>query len=216
MRIHLLLPALAMGLSLRADTIVFKNGQTLDGKVIKKDDVNVELEVKFGTMLVPVAKILAIEEDTPEKILEREAREAEEKELAEQMKADGKVKHKGKWITEAEKEQQEQKAKEERKKRDAAREQERKKAEQEAARKKQDAEKKKQELAKQYQQWVQQQQQQQQQDFMADRFNSRHGRYNEGTRDNFRNGGGRNNSYGGGGYGGGQTFQDNLRRYGGR
>ena len=99
-----------------ADTVVFKNGEALEGKIVKKDDKGVELEVEYGTMLVPVEKILRIEEDTPEKIKAREDKLAADKALAEQMKAEGKIQYKGKWVTEEEKKADETKLADARKK----------------------------------------------------------------------------------------------------
>ena len=72
-------------------------------------------------MLIPKNKILRLEVDTPEMIAAREQKEAEAKELAEKMRAEGKVLYKGKWVTEAEKAADEAKLAEAKKKRDEAR-----------------------------------------------------------------------------------------------
>jgi len=129
--------ALAVGLCafLRADTVVMKSGQTIDGKIISEDDRAIELEVEYGTMRVPRSRILRIEEDTPEKIKEREDKAAEQQELADKMKEEGKVLYKGKWVTEQEKKAAEDKATAAKKKKEKERADAKKKADEEAKRK---------------------------------------------------------------------------------
>ena len=97
-----LLPLLVCGAA-HADTVVMKTLETLDGKVLSTNDDFVELQVEFGTMRVPLEKILRIEADTPELKAAREATLAQEREFAAKMLAEGKVPYKGKWVTPEEK-----------------------------------------------------------------------------------------------------------------
>jgi flagellar biosynthesis GTPase FlhF len=90
-------------LNLRADTVVMKNLESLHGDLVKETPDWVELRVEYGTLKIPREKILRIETDTPEMIAEREAKAAKEKELTDEMIAEGKVKYHGKWVTPAQK-----------------------------------------------------------------------------------------------------------------
>lgn len=89
--------------SLQADTVVMKNLESLQGDLIKDTPDWVELRVEYGTLKIPREKILRIEADSPEMLAEREAKAAREKELTDQMLAEGKVKYHGKWVTPQEK-----------------------------------------------------------------------------------------------------------------
>ncbi|MCY3019034.1 MAG: hypothetical protein NTW87_08400 [Planctomycetota bacterium] len=131
-----------------ADTLVMKTGQTLECTVVKEEDAFIEVQVEFGTMRVPRDRILRIEEDSPEKIAEREAKATEARDLAERMQDEGKVLYKGKWMTEEEKAKAEQKAAAAKKKRDDERAAAKKKAD-EAARKKKDDEDRRKQAAQQ-------------------------------------------------------------------
>jgi hypothetical protein len=71
--------ALMIAAAARADTVVMTTLETIDGKVISKNDDFIELQVEFGTMRVPVEKILRIEADTPELKAARENKAAEAK-----------------------------------------------------------------------------------------------------------------------------------------
>ncbi|HYF51280.1 MAG TPA: hypothetical protein VEJ63_17835 [Planctomycetota bacterium] len=108
MRLALVVFGLA-SLSLQADTVVLKTGQSMDGKVLKQDDNGIELEVEYGTILIAQDKILRIEAETPEMAEAREKKEAEKREFADKMRAEGKVPYKGKWVTEKEKKADEEK-----------------------------------------------------------------------------------------------------------
>ena len=109
MKVSLVVPFIVVSVAgvcaaVQADTVVMKTLEVIDGKVVSKNDDFIELQVEFGTMRVPVDKILRIESDTPEIIADREAKAAKEKELTDKMLAECKVRYKGKWVTPAEKE----------------------------------------------------------------------------------------------------------------
>jgi len=205
-----LVSAITLGLcaSLRADTVVMKGGQTLEGEVVSEDEKGIELKVEVGTMRVPKSRILRIEEDTPEKIAERENKAADERELAEQMKEEGKVKYKGKWVTEDEKKAAEDKVAAAKKKKEQERAAAKKKADEEAKRKAEEDKR----FAQQQQQQMQNQQnqfnspsdrwRQQRQDWRDNNLdpNSMYGTGNSNRRGSSNSG--RNSQYGGG-YGGG-------------
>lgn len=140
----------------RADTIVMKTLEVIEGKILKQTADFLELQVEFGTMRVPQDKILRIESDTPEIIAQREARASAAKEADAKAQAEGKVKYKGKWVTPDEKAADEAKIAAAKKKRDEERAAAKKKAEEEAA-----ALKKKQEAELQQQKQLEAQQQQQ-------------------------------------------------------
>lgn len=125
---------------LRADTIVFHNGEELDGTIIEKDDTMIKVAVEFGTVLVPMTRVRRIEADTPQRIEEREKKKAEAAEFAKKMKEDGKILYKGKWVTEEEKTADEEKIAEAKKKKKEAEAAAKKKAEEAAAKAKADAE----------------------------------------------------------------------------
>jgi outer membrane biosynthesis protein TonB len=165
-----LIAALALCSAVRADTVVMKTGEVLEGTVVSENDRSIELEVEFGTMRVPRARILRIEEDTPEKIAAREKKAADEKELADQMKEEGKVLFHGKWVDEKEKKQAEDKIAKDKKKS----EDERKKKAADEAKRKQDEAKKQQDQAK--------ANQNSSDNVRQDRFNQRHWR--DGTQFN--------------------------------
>ncbi len=131
--------ALVLALSLRADTIVFRNGEELEGTILEKDESEIKLEVDNGTVVVPMVKVRRIELDTPEKIAERARKKAEAEEFAKKMADEGKVLYKGKWVTEEEKKAAEDKlkAEQQKKKDDAAAA--KKKADDDAAKAKADA-----------------------------------------------------------------------------
>lgn len=76
-------------------TVIFKSGHTLEGQVLQLDDESLTLQVQFGSLKIPVNKILRIESETEEA-----------KVLREQMEADGKVMYRGKWIEKEEREKQ--------------------------------------------------------------------------------------------------------------
>jgi hypothetical protein len=137
--------ALLAGLALlgmaHADTVVMKTGQALEGKVLSKTENGLELEVTFGTVFIPASKIRSIEADSPEKLKGRELKDTAAKELVEQMKAEGKVFYKGKWVSEDEKTAELAKIVDEKKKKEEQRLKAKKDAE-EAAKKKADEEKK--------------------------------------------------------------------------
>jgi len=105
MRIVVLALAFSFTLAfeLFADTVVLKSGQALDGKILKNDAAGIELEVEYGTVLIAQDKILRIEAETPELSEAREKKAVESRELADKMRADGKVLYKGKWVGEKEK-----------------------------------------------------------------------------------------------------------------
>jgi hypothetical protein len=153
--IALAILALLLSAAAYADTVVLKNGQAIEGQILDQDDDTLKLEVVFGTMRVPMDKVLRIEKDTPEVIAQREKKMAEEREFTEKMRADGKVLFKGKWITEEQKKAEEAKLAEAKKKRD----EERKKAAELAAKRKKEEEEKQKLAEQQRQQQLQQQQQ---------------------------------------------------------
>jgi len=147
---------LALGLcsAVRADTMIMKNGESLEVKVLSEDGKAVEVEVvtdkaEHSVMRVPRSRILRIEEDTPEKIAARETKAAEEKDLAERMKDEGKVLYKGKWVTEEEKKKEEAKLAAAKKKRDEERAKARKEAEVAAKRKEEEEKRRQQEMQQQ-------------------------------------------------------------------
>jgi hypothetical protein len=51
-----------------ADTVVFKNGQELEGTILEQDDTTILLEVEFGTMRVSKDKVERIDPGTPNKV----------------------------------------------------------------------------------------------------------------------------------------------------
>ncbi|HYG78248.1 MAG TPA: hypothetical protein VEK08_24815 [Planctomycetota bacterium] len=194
MRLNLLLisPALLLPCLLQADTIIMKTGLTMDGKVISQDDEAYEVEVEKGTVRVLKDKVSRIEEDTPEMIAEKKEKEEAEKELAAQMKEEGKVKYKGKWVTADEKKKDEEKVALARKKKAEAAAEAKKKAEAAAAKKKEEEQKR---LAEQQQQRDRQTAYNDDYDMRGDRFGQRHsGRNSRSNRYNDNNYGG--NSYG--------------------
>jgi colicin import membrane protein len=151
--------ALGLAVSVRGDTVVMKSGQTLEGQILSENDKSIELEVEdakaeHAIMRVPRSRILRIEEDTPEKLAEREAKKQEQRDLADQKKEEGFVLYNGKWVTEEDKAAAEKKAAEAKKKREKERAAAKQKAQAEAQRKEQEAK-------KQEQQWQQQQAQNQ-------------------------------------------------------
>jgi hypothetical protein len=140
----LVAPALALLLTAavsRADTIVFKNGEEIEGAVLEKDDIAIKLKVEYGTLLVPMARVRRIDADTPEQIEERKKRKDEAEEFAAKMKEDGKVLFKGKWVTEAKKKAEEDKIAAANKKKKEAAEEAKKKAQVAAAKAKEAADK---------------------------------------------------------------------------
>jgi len=195
---------------LRADTLVLKNGKVLEGEVLKQDEHAIELKVEYGSLLIPMNIISKIEEDTPEKIAQREEKTEAIKELAEKMKVEGKVQYKGKWVTEEEKKTDEAKVAADKKKRDEQRAIAKKKADDEAAKKKQEVAKRKEEQIR-----------KQQAEFARNNeedLRARHAR-NQDTYDrNSRNGGNgynnNNNGYNNNGYNNNninQMIRNNLR-----
>jgi len=179
---------LALGLctAVRADTMIMKNGETLEVKVLSEDGKAVEVEVvtdkaEHSVMRVPRSRILRIEEDTPEKIEARETKAAEEKDLAERMKDEGKVLYKGKWVTEEEKKKAEAKLAAAKKKRDEERAKAKKEAEVAAKRKEEEDKRQQQDLAR------QNQNNNSSGNDRQDRFNQRHWR--DGTEFNNNQGG---------------------------
>jgi hypothetical protein len=140
----LVAPALALLLTAavsRADTIVFKNGEEIEGAVLEKDDIAIKLKVEYGTLLVPMARVRRIDADTPEQIEERKKRKDEAEEFAAKMKEDGKVLFKGKWVTEAKKKAEEDKIAAANKKKKEDAEEAKKKAQVAAAKAKEAADK---------------------------------------------------------------------------
>jgi hypothetical protein len=119
-----------------ADTVILNNGQQLEGKVLKRTEAGIELQVAFGTMFVSADKILRIEADTPEAVAAREKKTQAEREFAAKMREEGKVEHKGRWVTEKEKAAEEEKLAAAKKKKDEERAAAKKKAEEALAAKK--------------------------------------------------------------------------------
>ncbi|HEY3322886.1 MAG TPA: hypothetical protein VGP72_20700 [Planctomycetota bacterium] len=186
---HLLRATLAvvisLGLSgvLRADTIVMRTGQIMDGEKLSEDDNSYEVKVQFGTLRIPKDKVLRIDPETEEQKADRERKAQEAEELAEEMKAEGKVLYKGKWVTEKEKKVAEDKAAAEKKKKAEKVAAERKKKEEEAKKKAEDEKR----LA-----------QQQQQNLLRngqlidqrnEGYNARHNRSHGGQLDDYSTGG---------------------------
>lgn len=143
--IRALVFATGLCVPLRADTVVMKTGQTLEGTVLSQDDRSIELQVEYGTMRVPWSRILRIEEDTPEKVAAREAKEAADRDLADKMREEGKVLYKGQWVTEEEKKKEEDKLAAAKKKKDEERAKAKKKADEEARQKEQEEKRRQQE-----------------------------------------------------------------------
>ena len=141
--------ALVLAFTLRADTVVFKNGEELEGTILEKDETELKLEVENGTVLVPMVKVRRIDLDTPEKIAERARKKAEAEEFAKKMADEGKVLYKGKWMTEEEKKAAEDKLKAEQDKKKEAAAAAKKKADDEAAKAKEEAAKRAADLAQQ-------------------------------------------------------------------
>ncbi len=131
-KLALVLVTTLLGLSARADTVVMKTLETIDGTIVKSNAEYIELQVEFGTMRVPMEKVLRIETDTPERIAEREARAQKLKEETEKAIAAGKVQYKGKWVKPEEKAADEKKIADAKKKRDEEKAAAKKKAEEEA------------------------------------------------------------------------------------
>lgn len=161
--------ALSVACSLHADTIVMKTGQKMDGKIVSSNGETVEIEVEYGTMRVPAALILSVEQDTPEVIAAREEEKAQDKEKAAMMRAEGKVLYKGKWIDETEKEAIETKLAAEKKKKDEEKAAAKKKKDEELAKKKEEVRKQLEEEQKRREQLAQQN---------GGRYNPRADRYN--------------------------------------
>ncbi|MCZ7648222.1 MAG: hypothetical protein M5U26_23685 [Planctomycetota bacterium] len=82
----------------RADTIVMKNGEEIEGEILKQDDEAVTVKVEFGTIEVQRHKIREIEPDTPEKIEARRVAAEEKRKFEEAMRAKGLVEFRGKWM----------------------------------------------------------------------------------------------------------------------
>ncbi|HLX61407.1 MAG TPA: hypothetical protein VKX17_09015 [Planctomycetota bacterium] len=186
--------AMLAAYSLHADTVVFKNDEELDGKILERNDDSLKLEVEYGTVIVPMSKVKRIEPDTPEKAAERERKKAEAAELAAKMKDEGKVLYKGKWVTEDEKKADEDKIAEAKKK----------KAADEAKKKADDDAKAKAAAAA----ALAAQQKQQQDNSRANRFNDQNNRRNNSYNNNY------NNQYNGtsNGYGNGSSY-NNYNNY---
>jgi hypothetical protein len=127
--------------ALFADTIVMHSGQTMEGKILSSNGDTVEVEVEFGTLRIPAAMIKSVEQLSEKEIQAREEEKAQEKEFVENMRAEGKVLYKGKWVDAEEKEEAEKKIAEEKKKKDEAKAAAKKKKEEELAKKKQEEEK---------------------------------------------------------------------------
>lgn len=119
-----------------------KTGQTLDGKILSSNGETVEIEVEYGTMRVPAALILSVEQETPEQVAAREEEKEQDKEHAAMMRAEGKVLYKGKWIDQEEKEEIETKLAAEKKKKDEEKTAAKKKKDEEIAKKKEEVRKK--------------------------------------------------------------------------
>jgi hypothetical protein len=64
--------ALFLAASCSADTVVFKNGHELDGKVLEQDATSILLELEYGTLRIEKDKILRIEPDSPDKLAGRD------------------------------------------------------------------------------------------------------------------------------------------------
>ena len=184
---------LALPLSLRADTIVMKSGLTMEGEKVGENDDSYEIKVEHGTVRVEKDKVARIEQPTPEELAEKEEKDAEEKELADQMKDEGKIKYKGKWVTEKEKEADEKKVAEAKKKKETQKAEAKKKMEAEAKKKKEADEKR---LAEKQKADDLAAKQNQFEDPRAARFAARHSRddqynanngYNNNTNNNYNN-----------------------------
>src|SRR5205823_12608140 len=80
--------------------IIFKSGEELDAVIVERDEEKLKVQVDYGTMLVPLEKVRRIDPETPEKAEARAKKLAAEKEEAERMRAEGKVKFKGEWVDE--------------------------------------------------------------------------------------------------------------------
>jgi len=119
-----------------------KTGQKVEGKVVSSNGETVEIEVEYGTMRVPAALILTVEQDAPEAIAAHLEEKAHDKEHAAMMRAEGKVLYKGKWIDETEKEEIEAKHAVEKKKKDEEKAAAKKKKDEELAKKKEEDRKK--------------------------------------------------------------------------
>jgi hypothetical protein len=171
----------------RADTVVMKTLEVIEGKIVKTNPEFIELQVEYGTMRVPREKILRIDPDTPEIIAEREARATKLKEETEKNLAAGKIQYKGKWVKPEEKEADEKRIADAKKKRDEERAAAKKKAEEEAAalKKQQDAELA-QELAREAQQAQQDQQlhKQRDRDYRNSRYKDAINQFNGGNLSN--------------------------------
>lgn len=142
MRIAALLCAATLATpALFADTIIMKSGQTMEGKILSSNGESVEVEVEFGTLRIPASMIKSVEQLTPEQIAAREEEKAQEKELVESMRAEGKVLYKGKWVDAEEKEAALKEIAEEKKKKDEAKAAAKKKKEEELAKKKDEEQK---------------------------------------------------------------------------
>ena len=173
--------------SARADTVVMKTLETIEGTILKSNPEFIELQVEYGTLRVPMDKVLRIEADTPEILAQREARAAKEKEETEAAIAAGKVKYKGKWVKPEEKAAEEKKIADAKKKRDEERAAAKKKADDEAAALKK---KQEQELAQQLQQEAAQEKQdellrkQRDEQYRNSRYKDAINQYNNGNLSN--------------------------------
>jgi outer membrane biosynthesis protein TonB len=123
--------ALLLSPAAHADTIFMRDGHTLEGRVLSSNGETLELEVEYGTMRVPVRLVEKIEAETPEKKAAREEAEAGKREFEENMRAEGKVKYKGGWVTPEEKAAAEEKIAEAKRKREEQKLAEKKKKEEE-------------------------------------------------------------------------------------
>ena len=114
-----------------ADLIILKNGQDIEGEVVKETDKGLILKLEYGTLLVEKDKILRREKDTPEKIAKRLAAEEKRKKFEAEMRAAGNVEYRGKWISKEEYDAIQEKKKAEREERKQKRLEQKKKREEE-------------------------------------------------------------------------------------
>jgi hypothetical protein len=124
-----LLVSILLPLAARADTVIFKNGEELEGKILERDEASLLLEVDCGTMVIPMDRVLRVEIATPEQLA------AAKKKIAD-MKAEGKSLYGGKWLTKDEIEEAQAANEEKKQKRDEARLAAKKKSDEDAKQKK--------------------------------------------------------------------------------
>ncbi len=83
---------------LHADTLVFKNGQELEGDVLNDDDTSILLKVEAGTLRIEKSKLLYVKKWTEEELEKRKEEEDKQQKFQARMERMGKTFYRGEWI----------------------------------------------------------------------------------------------------------------------